>query len=140
MAASAEDNPNPQNSDKKCKTVSNRVGSAPLRWLPNTVCSCHQSGLVSHAVHLQRRAAGATQTDRPKHMVKVAEWLHQVYDGRLGQPDASVNPRYVQTYGSQGLVEKVCRSNKASQTGPCAARSQATVAHKYHSTENYHDC
>ena len=39
----------------------------------------------------------------------------------------------------EGLVGKVCGINKASQNGPCAAESQATVAHKYHSTENDFD-
>ena len=42
-----------------------------------------------------------------------------------------INPRYVQTYGSEGLVGKVCNIYKASQSGPYHAGLQNTILTKY---------
>jgi len=56
--------------------------------------------------------------------------LHYAVAHLAGQAKL-INPRYVQTYGSEGLVGKVCNIYKASQSGPYHAGLQRTIFTKY---------
>ena len=42
-----------------------------------------------------------------------------------------INPRFVQTYGSEGLVGKICNICKASHSGPYHAGLQPSFFSKY---------
>ena len=56
--------------------------------------------------------------------------LHYVV-GHLAWQCRLINPRYVQTYGSEGMVGKICGIYRASQNGPYAAGLQTTILTKY---------
>ena len=49
----------------------------------------------------------------------------------LGSQALLINPRFVQTYGSEGLVGKICAIYKASLNGPYAAGLQQSIFEKY---------
>ena len=58
--------------------------------------------------------------------------LHYVV-GHLAAQAKLVNPRFTHTYGSEGLVGKICDIYKQSQNGPFANGIQTTVLLKYRS-------
>ena len=56
--------------------------------------------------------------------------LHYVC-GHLHEQAKLVNPRYVHTYGSEGLVGKICNIYKQSQSGPWEPNIQHKLLLKY---------
>ena len=49
----------------------------------------------------------------------------------LGDQAATINPRFVQTYGSEGLVGKIATIYKKSQSGPFMRTHQQKILRKY---------
>ena len=77
-------------------------------------------------VHFQRLAVLAEEEtawqSRPKTHYAVVH---------LHQQAALINPRFVHTYGSEGMVGVVCSIYEASQNGPFAAGVRRTILLKY---------
>jgi len=69
-------------------------------------------------------------TDMGRLAWKQTPKLHYVV-AHLATQSELVNPRYVQTYGSEGLVGKICLIYRASQSGPFHATLQTTILAKY---------
>ena len=56
---------------------------------------------------------------------------HHYVGGHLGAQAELVNPKFVQTYGSESLVGKICLIYKSSQNGPFAAGLQDKILSTY---------
>lgn len=61
---------------------------------------------------------------------KMTIQLHYLV-AHLGHQAALLNPRFTQTYASEGLVGKVCNIYKRNQSGPFLATVQSKVLGKY---------
>ena len=94
-------------------------------FLSDTQAATLASHLTRMGLHFQRVAMGAEEGAwrmRPKLHYAVAHLAPQA---------VLINPRFVQTYGSEGMVGKVCGIYKAPQNGPYGAGLQLSMFDKY---------
>ena len=109
------------------QTVYDILYSGEFFLTPNEVGTLHNK-LTRMGVNYQLLA---TQTSAQGQLRwKQTPKLHYAV-GHMAMQAALINPRYVQTYGSEGLVGKVCQIFKKTMDGPYHATVQRKILRKY---------